>query len=93
MIVPYQRKMSITIEQNMIVKLKRKTWYYATKDNNKRSKEGYPDGGFLDQGEKLLVCNVDFTYDGVIKTKVLHNKKNIIYLVFQPGNEDYFFEV
>ena len=82
----------MNIEQNMIVKLKRKTWYYATRDTKKRTKDGYTDGGFLDQGEKLLVCNVDFELDGVIKTRVLHNKKNIIYLVYESGSEDYFFE-
>lgn len=77
--------------KNKLLVLKRKTWYYEIKDNEKRKNKGYPDGGFLNEGDSILVCNVDFTFDGVIKANVLHSKKNIIQIVYQSGDERYYF--
>lgn len=78
--------------KNKLLVLKRKTWYYEIKDIKKRNKKGYPDGGFLSEGDSILVCNVDFTFDGVIKANVLHSKKNMIQIVYQSGDESYYFD-
>ena len=83
--------MKINIKENMLISLKRKSWYYNNK-NNKKSKKNYPDGGFLEKGEQLLVCEVLTTNSGVVKYKMLHNKKNTVYLIMEKEDASYWFE-
>ena len=94
MTVHYQRKkkkMKFSIVENMLIQLKRKTWYY----NNKiklNTKKNHPDGGFLKKGEHLLVCEVIESDAGVMKYKMLHNKKNTVYLIMSEEDTCYWFE-
>jgi len=87
--------MTFRIKKNILVKLKKKTWYYETSDTNVRCKNGYPAGGFLDKGENLLVCQIEskkVPFENILKVKSLHNKKNIVYIIFDGYDEDYFFD-
>tara|TARA_B100000927_G_scaffold259124_1_gene227935 strand:+ start:167 stop:439 length:273 start_codon:yes stop_codon:yes gene_type:complete len=84
--------MNLKIKENMLISLKVKTWYYETSDIKKRRKDGYPAGGFLDRGEHLLVCEIKKRKKGVLKIKALHRTKNNVYIIFEKGNESYFFE-
>ena len=73
----------------MLVTLKRKSWYYNIE---KKTSKKNPDGGFLKKGEHLLVCKVLLTDAGVIKYKMLHNKKNTVYMIMNEEDTSYFFE-
>ena len=87
--------MTFKIKENKLVKLKRKTWYYETSDTNKRRKNGYPAGGFLSKGESLLICQIESKKtqnETILKVKSLHHKKNIIYMILDGYDEDYFFD-
>tara|TARA_S200000501_G_C20438721_1_gene575591 strand:+ start:295 stop:564 length:270 start_codon:yes stop_codon:yes gene_type:complete len=83
--------MNLEIKANILIELKRKTWYYETSDIEKRRKDGYPAGGFLSKGEKLLICEVKKNQDA-LKIKALHYKKNNVYMIFNKEDTSYFFE-
>ena len=69
----------------------RPVWYYnQLKKTLNKSYE--PDGGFLEENEIVIVCDFTTSLDGSIKAKVLHREKNIVYIVYQSGDESYFFK-
>ena len=84
--------MKLKIKENMLITLKRKTWYYETSDHNARRKDGYPAGGFLDKDEKLLVCEIKKAKTGTLKMKSLHRTKNTVYMFFDEKDANYFFK-
>ena len=85
--------MCLKIKKNMLLRLKKKTWYYETSDSKKRCRRGYPAGGFLDAGESLIVCEVRKQEQGVVKIKSFHSIEKIVYMVISEDDSSYFFEL
>lgn len=79
------------IEKNKVLQTTRPIWYYS-KPEKERKNITKPDGGFLKENETIIFCSLDMTFDGAVKAKVLHGEKNVIYLVYQSGDESYFFK-
>ena len=79
------------IYSSKVLQTKRPIWYY-NKPEKERKNVKKPDGGFLKANETIIFCNLDITFNGAIKAKALHNEKNLIYLVYQSGDESYFFK-
>lgn len=67
-------------------------WYYGNSET-KRKSNVYPDGGFMEKGDVILICECKTTKDGAVKAKILHEKNNIVYIVFTEGDENYFFNI
>lgn len=78
------------IKKNMILELKRDTWYYNNEiySPNKSSQKN---GGFIKNGEFLIVCDINKTKNEVLKIKALHSQHNIVEIVCAHGDEDYYF--
>ena len=81
----------MNIYSSKVLQTKRSIWYY-NKPEKERKNIKEPDGGFLRENETIIFCNLDISFNGAITAKVLHNEKNIIYLVYQSGDESYFFK-
>lgn len=74
-----------------VLQTARPIWYY-NKPEKERKNSHNPDGGFLEEDETVIVCDLNTSLEGVVKAKILHNEKNIIYIVYQSGDESYFFK-
>tara|TARA_B000000557_G_C20474972_1_gene317132 strand:+ start:27 stop:272 length:246 start_codon:yes stop_codon:yes gene_type:complete len=77
------------IHKNKLLLLRRDTWYF---DSN--PKVCTPDGGFLKEGEVLLVSNIrgEINEAGSLIIECLHHKEKKVYLVISSGDVDYFFK-
>ena len=77
------------IHKNKLLLLKRDTWYF---DSN--PKEHHHDGGFLDEGDVLLVSNIkgEINGGGSLTIECLHHQEKKVYLVISSKDVDYFFK-
>lgn len=77
--------------QGKVLQTVRPVWYY-NKPEKERKNSSHPDGGFLEEDATIIVCDLNISLEGVVKAKILHNEKNIVYIVYQSGDESFFFK-
>jgi len=77
------------VHKNKLLLLRRDTWYFDSNPN-----EHNHNGGFLDEGEVLLVSNIKASDSGSgsLTIECLHHQEKKVYLVISPVDVDYFFK-
>ena len=77
------------VHKNKLLLLKRDTWYF---DSNPKAHNH--NGGFLDEGEVLLVSNIKASNSGSgsLTIECLHHQEKKVYLVISSVDVDYFFK-